>query len=122
LNKKKLNNLCLLHHLQATNGINKMKTRHCFDIVGTIRSKDVSNRMHFRVRSDTSINCVVDILCERSNLDVHEVKTVVISSRTPQYSEHRRVPFDVNTEITFRDMAVVGKKSIEVQVDFLVRW
>jgi hypothetical protein len=32
------------------------------------------------------------------------------------------VSFDVDKEITFRDEAVVGKKSIEVQVDMLVRW
>jgi hypothetical protein len=99
-----------------------MKTRHCFDIVGTVRSEDVSSRVEFKVRSDTSINRVVKILCERFNLDINEVKSVVIITRTKTYSEHHRMPFDVNQVITFRDMAVVGKKSIEVQVDMLVRW
>ncbi len=102
-----------------------MKTRYCFDIVGAVRSKDVSDvntRMEFRVRSDTSINRIVNILCEHNNLDVNEVKTVVILSRTPKHTEIQYVPFDANQVITFRDMAVVGKKSIEVQVDLLVRW
>lgn len=99
-----------------------MKTRHCFDIVGTVRSKDVSSRMEFRVRSDTSINRIVNILCEHNNLDVNEVKSVVIISKTKTYSEHNRVPFDPNRNITFRDMAVVGKKSLVVRVDLLVRW
>lgn len=99
-----------------------MKTRHCFDIVGTVRSKDVSSRMEFRVRSDTNINRIVNILCDTNNLNVNEVKTVVILSRTSKYTEFQYVPFDVHKVITFRDIAVVGKKSIEVQVDLLVRW
>lgn len=99
-----------------------MKTRHCFDIVGTVRGEDVSSRMEFRVRSDTNINRVVNILCELNNLDVNEVKTVTILSRTSTYTEIQYVPFDVNQVITFRDMAVVGKKSIVVRVDLLVRW
>lgn len=125
MNNKKLNIKHLIHHLETTNGISKMKTRHCFDIVGAVRSKDVSDvdtRMEFRVRSDTNINRIVNILCERNNLDVNEVKTVTILSRTSTYTEIQYVPFDVNQVITFRDMAVVGKKSIEVQVDLLVRW
>jgi hypothetical protein len=100
----------------------KMKTRHCFDIVGTVRSENVSSQIEIKVRSDTSINRVVQILCERFNLDISEVKSVVIITRTKTYSEHHRVPFDVNQVITFRDMAVVGKKSIEVHVDLLLRW
>lgn len=99
-----------------------MKTRLCFDIVGMVRSKDGESSAEFKVRSDTSINRVVQILCERNNLDINEVKSVVIITRTKTYSEHQRVPFDVNQVITFRDMAVVGKKSIVVRVDLLVRW
>jgi hypothetical protein len=118
LDNKKWNIMCLLQNFQS----NKMRTRYCFNVVGTVRSKDFSSSTHFRVRSDTSINRVVEILCEKNNLDIHEVKTVTIITRTKQYSQHHRVPFDANKEITFRDEAVVGKKSIEVQVDMLVRW
>ena len=99
-----------------------MKTRHCFDIVGIVRSKDGEISIEFKVRSDTSINRVVQILCEQNNLDINEVKSVVIITRTGTYSEHHRVPFDVNQVITFRDMAVVGKKSMMVRVDLLLRW
>jgi hypothetical protein len=99
-----------------------MKTRHCFNITGTVRSKDGESSAEFRVRSDTSINRVVQILCESNNLDINDVKSVVIITRTGTYSEHHRVPFDVNQVITFRDMAVVGKRSIQVRVDLLVRW
>jgi len=96
-----------------------VKTRHRFDIVGKIVNKDSIDTLHFKVKSTTSINCVIASLCEQTQKECSQIKNIFIWCKNMTWSERYNISsFDLEKQWSFRDLSLVGKKSIVVIVKF----
>jgi hypothetical protein len=93
-----------------------MKTRYTFIVTGNIVYNGDKQTMSFKVKSTTCINRIIRILCESINKDVSQIKSCSIWCQYMTWSE--RCYININdTNITFRDLSIVGKKSITLTVD-----
>lgn len=89
-----------------------MKTRHKFEVEGYIVCGDQTRELHFKVQSDTKINRLINILCEIMDKNAEDVKNVTILSQTL-----RCMRYNPDCRLTFRDIAVVGKRNLKVVVE-----
>lgn len=93
-----------------------MNTRHTFFVDGNIINNNNKTRINFKVRSTTSVNHLIRILCEIINKDVSQIKSCYIWCQYMTWSERYCIDFN-DTVITFRDLSLVGKKSITLTVN-----
>jgi hypothetical protein len=93
-----------------------MKTRNKFEVLGVIYKGSFAKEVSFLVRSNTSVNRVIQILCLIVDANVADIiKVEVMSGHTHATSIHQI--FDANIKTTFRELAVVGKRSLSVVVE-----
>lgn len=93
-----------------------MNTRHKFFVIGNVVYDNTTTTLNFKVKSTTKINRIIYILCERIDKDISQIKSCNIWCQCMTWSE--RYYIDINdTKITFRDLSIVGKKSITLTVN-----
>lgn len=93
-----------------------MNTRYTFFVTGNVVYDNITTTLIFKVKSTTKVNRMIGILCESINKDISQIKSCIIWSQCMTRSEYHYI--DVNdTDITFRDLSIVGKKSITLTVN-----
>ena len=94
-----------------------VRTRHKFNIIGKIVDTKSVDTLHFKVNSTTTIKRVVESLCENTQKECSEIKTIIIQYTTMTLSETYHISLtDLEQERSFRDLSLVGKKSIVITV------
>lgn len=94
-----------------------MQTRHRFTVKGDIVCDGRTNTIDFLVQSTTSINRIIRILCASIDKHTSQIKGVCVWCQYMTWSELHRINYDDNVKINFRDLSVVGKKSITISVN-----
>mgnify|MGYP000137194265 CR=1 FL=1 len=94
-----------------------MKTRHKFVVDGVITWNGIEKFLSFKVNSDTSIIRIINILCQVANKDASDITSVLVSSTYESYGEWQHVNLNKDELLTFRSLALVGRKAIKVVVD-----
>lgn len=94
-----------------------MKTRHTFNVEGIVVCGENRKLLFFKVRSNTKINRIINILCAIADKQVSEVKDIRIWCNTKTHSEwyfrHHIYAITNNCDQTFRSLCIVGKKNIK---------
>jgi hypothetical protein len=94
-----------------------MQTRHKFIVTGNIIYNGNKETISFQVRSTTRINRIISILCDTFSKDVSQIKSVCIWCQYMTWSELHHIDYKNYEDTTFRDLSIVGKKSITLTVN-----
>lgn len=95
-----------------------VSTRHTFNIVGKIVDKESIDTLDFKVKSTTTINRVIESLCEHTHKECSQIKNIIIWCKNMSWSERYDITsFDLQQQWSFRDLSLVGKKSIVITVN-----
>jgi hypothetical protein len=86
-------------------------------VKGNIVHDGETKTIEFVVQSTTCINRIIRILCAIIDKDISQIKGVCVWCQYMTWSELHRINYDDNVRITFRDLSVVGKKSITINVN-----
>lgn len=94
------------------------RTRYTFNIVGKIIKNGSQTTFLYKVKSTTCTSRVIKHLCENTNTDFSQIKSIFIWCTNMTWSERYNLNLtDVQEGLSFRDLSLVGKKSISIIVN-----